>query len=48
VIAMVRVAHWLKHLRELGGEAWWYSPTAQADIREKIRTGGKVQFPADI
>lgn len=45
VLAAVRVAHWLEHLRALGGEAWWRSPAAQADIREKIRAGGTVQFP---
>jgi hypothetical protein len=41
----VRVAHWLEHLRALGGEAWWRSPAAQADIREKISAGGTVRFP---
>jgi hypothetical protein len=45
VIASVRVAHWTKRLRELGGEAWWRSPAAQADIREKIGAGGTVRFP---
>ncbi len=45
VLAAVRVAHWLGHLRALGGEAWWRSPAAQADIRQKIRAGGTVQFP---
>ena len=45
VLAAVRVAHWLEHLRALGGEAWWRSPAAQADIREKISAGGTVRFP---
>jgi hypothetical protein len=45
VLAAVRVAHWLEQLRRLGGEAWWRSPAAQADIREKIGAGGRVQFP---
>jgi hypothetical protein len=47
VLAAVRVAHWLEHLRALGGEAWWRSPAAQADIRERIRAGGTVQFPEE-
>ncbi|MGH2524752.1 MAG: hypothetical protein ACRDH2_19770, partial [Anaerolineales bacterium] len=47
VIAAVRSAHWLAHLRALGGEAWWRSPAAQADIREKVRAGGTVQFPEE-
>jgi len=47
VMAAVRVAHWRKRLRQLGGEAWWRSPEAQADIREKIKAGGAVRFPAE-
>jgi len=47
VMAVVRVAHWLKRLRGVGGEAWWRSPEAQADIREKIQAGGMVRFPSE-
>jgi hypothetical protein len=47
VLAHVRVAHWLRHLRRLGGEAWWSAPEAQADIRDRIAAGGRVQFPAE-
>jgi len=45
VMAEVRVAHWLRHLRALGGEQWWRSPAAQADIRARIGAGGTVRFP---
>lgn len=46
VLAEVRVAHWLRHLRALGGEAWWQSPAAQADIRTRVAAGGAVVWPA--
>jgi hypothetical protein len=45
VMAEVRVAHWRNRLRELGGEQWWRSPAAQADIRARIEAGGMVRFP---
>jgi hypothetical protein len=44
VIAAARAAHWRDRLRQLGGEAWWRSPDAQAAIREKIGAGGTVRF----
>ena len=47
VLAEVRVAHWRQRLRELGGEAWWRSEAAQADIRNKIRAGGTLRFPQE-
>ncbi len=47
VMAMVRVTHWLKRLRALGGEAWWQSPLARADVWERIHAGGAVQFPVE-
>jgi hypothetical protein len=45
VLATVRVMRWLTRLRALGGEQWWRSVGAQAEIREKVRAGGRVQFP---
>ena len=47
VLAHVRVANWLRHLRGLGGEAWWDSPSAQADIRDLVAAGGAAPFPAE-
>lgn len=44
VLAMERVEHWLTQLRALGGERWWHSPEARADIWEKVRAGGEVRF----
>jgi hypothetical protein len=46
VLALARVAHWLRRLRALGGEAWWQSPLARDDIRARLAAGGAVQFPA--
>jgi hypothetical protein len=46
VLALARVAHWLRHLRALGGSAWWRSPAAMADIRQRIALGGALQFPS--
>lgn len=46
VLALARVAHWLRALRALGGEAWWRSPAAREDIRGRAAIGGAVQFPA--
>ena len=46
VLATMRVMRWLTRLRALGGEQWWRSAGAQAEIREKVRAGGRVQFPA--
>lgn len=47
VLATVRLRRWLAHLRALGGEQWWRSSVAQADIREKVRMGGRVHFPEE-
>lgn len=47
VVASARVANWLGHLRALGGEAWWRSPAAQADIRGRVAAGGVSMFPAE-
>jgi hypothetical protein len=46
VVAWARVAHWRQHLRGLGGEAWWRSPRALADVRERVAAGGSGSFPA--
>jgi hypothetical protein len=46
VLAEVRVAHWLRRLRALGGEAWWQSAAARADIRAHVVQGGAVRWPA--
>ena len=46
VLAEVRVTHWLARLRTLGGEAWWRSPAALADIRAHVAPGGAVRWPA--
>jgi hypothetical protein len=45
VIASTRVAHWLQHLRGLGGAAWWHSAAAQADVRARVGVGGVGMFP---
>jgi hypothetical protein len=45
VLAYVRSAHWVRHLRALGGEAWWASPAAQADIRARIAAGARAHLP---
>jgi hypothetical protein len=45
VLALARVAHWTRHLRALGGPAWWRSPAALADIRGRIALGGALRFP---
>ena len=45
VIAAVRVMHWVKRLRALGGPTWWRSSAVQADIRAHIQAGGTVRFP---
>lgn len=47
VLAELRVAAWVRALRDLGGEAWWRSPAAQADIRARIRAGASATFPLD-
>jgi len=47
VLAHVRVANWQRHLRALGGEAWWDSPVAQADIRDRVAAGGTTPFPPE-
>ncbi len=47
VLAAVRLAHWVPHLRGLGGAAWWKSPEAQADIRRRIGAGGAGPFPPE-
>jgi hypothetical protein len=47
VLAMVRVAHWLKRLRALSGAAWWQSPEARAEVWERVKAGGAVRFPAE-
>jgi hypothetical protein len=47
VLASVRVAHWLEHLRALGGAEWWLSSAAQADIRGRMAAGGALRFPAE-
>jgi hypothetical protein len=47
VLAHTRVANWLRHLRTLGGEAWWESPDARADIRSRMAAGGAARFPAE-
>ncbi len=46
VLAEVRVTHWLARLRALGGEAWWRSPIALADIRAYVALGGALRWPA--
>jgi hypothetical protein len=45
VMAELRVANWLRHLRGLGGEAWWRSGAAREDIRERVSAGGAVEWP---
>lgn len=45
VLAWARVAHWQRHLRALGGEAWWRSPAALADVRTRVAAGGAGMFP---
>jgi hypothetical protein len=47
VLAEMRVAHWRKRLRALGGDEWWRSPHAQADIWEMVRAGGTARFPSE-
>jgi len=47
VLAHVRAANWQRHLRGLGGEAWWDSPAAQADIRDWVAQGGAAPFPPE-
>lgn len=44
ILAEARVARWLGRLRPLGGAAWWRSPEVQAEIRERIRQGGRAAF----
>jgi hypothetical protein len=46
VLASARAAHWLQHLRTIGGPQWWQSAEAQSDIRKRIALGGGVEFPA--
>jgi hypothetical protein len=46
VLAWARVGHWRRHLRQLGGEAWWHAPAAQDDIRARVAAGGTGMFPA--
>jgi hypothetical protein len=46
VLAWARVAHWRRHLRSLGGEAWWRSQAAVADVRARVAAGGTGMFPA--
>lgn len=47
VLAELRVAVWVRALRALGGEAWWRSPAAQADIRARMHAGALAQLPLD-
>lgn len=47
VLAWARVANWRLHLRALGGEAWWRSPAALADIRRRVAMGGARMFPEE-
>ncbi len=47
VLAELRVAAWVKALRELGGAAWWRSPAAQADIQARMRAGAGAHLPFD-
>lgn len=47
LLAWARVDHWRQHLRDLGGDAWWRSPAAQADIRERVAAGGAGMFPGE-
>ena len=47
VLAHVRAANWQRHLRSLGGEAWWDSPAAQSDIRDWVAQGGAAPFPPE-
>lgn len=47
VLANARVAHWRRHLRGLGGETWWRSPEALADVRWRVRAGGVGMIPAE-
>ncbi len=44
VLAEARVARWLRRLRTLGGAAWWRSSEVQAEIRDRIRQGGRAVF----
>lgn len=44
VLAEARVEAWLAALRARAGPLWWRSPLAQAEIRQKIELGGKVEF----
>ncbi len=45
VLAELRVTTWVKALRELGGEAWWRSPAAQADLRARMTAGAHASLP---
>jgi hypothetical protein len=47
VLAWARVAHWRRHLQSLGGEAWWRSPAAVADVRARVKAGGTAMFPPE-
>lgn len=42
VLAEARVGGWRPKLKALGGEAWWRSPAAQADIRARLWAGGRA------
>ncbi|MBL8046390.1 MAG: hypothetical protein JNL09_07615 [Anaerolineales bacterium] len=44
VLAEARVEAWLAALRAHVGPHWWRSPHAQAEIRQKIELGGRVNF----
>lgn len=46
VLAVERVERWVTYLRALGGERWWHSPEARADIWERVRAGGQGRFLA--
>jgi hypothetical protein len=46
LLAWARVDHWRQQLRALGGDAWWRSPAARADVRQRVAAGGVAMFPS--
>ena len=47
VMANIRCVHWLRELRGDFGQKWWANPKAGEAIRQYIRPGGAVEFPAE-